>query len=185
MSVPRKWLAGAGVSVATAALLAVPAAPAGAAASQQAAPPPLRQLTLRLASDAEQLAEVQGASVEDGAAVVQGAFSFGGSARWTAEDLGGGYVRFASVHSGKCLDVKNGDTADETEIIQWTCDTGQHQQWRFVAKGNGYQLVARHSGKCLNVKGGTGEGNPLIQYTCSSQGEDNDLWLPVWEPTSV
>ncbi|MFE0420875.1 RICIN domain-containing protein [Streptomyces sp. NPDC058953] len=186
MSVRNTWLAGFGMSAAVAALVAVPAAsPAGAAMSEQAAPPQLRQLSLRLAHNAGQLAEVQGASVDNGAGIVQAAASFSGSARWTAEDMGGGYVRFANVNSGKCLEVKFGDTADDAEVDQWTCDTGNHQQWRFVAKGIGYQLVARHSGKCLNVGSGVGEGNRLVQWPCSSQGWDNDLWLPAWEPATV
>ncbi|MFE5858540.1 RICIN domain-containing protein [Streptomyces sp. NPDC056500] len=185
MPVRGKWLAGLSVAVATLALAAVPATPAGATAAQQAAPPALQQLTLRLADDPGQIADVSGASQADGAEVIQWAWSTGSNARWTTEDAGGGYVSFAAVHSGKCIDVRGVSTADDTDVIQYTCNGGTNQQWRFVAKGNGYQIVARHSDKCLNVRGGTGQGNRLIQYTCSSAGEENDVWLPVWEPVTV
>lgn len=186
MSVRNVWLVGLGMSAAVAALVAVPAAsPAGAAMSEQAAPPQLQQLTLRLAHNAGQLAEVQGGSVDNGAEIIQTSVSFSRSARWTAEDVGGGYVRLSNVNSGKCLEVRDANTEDDALVNQWTCYTGQHQQWRFVAKGIGYQLVARHSGKCLNVQYGMGEGNRLVQWPCSSQGWNNDLWLPAWEPTTV
>ncbi|MCM2391363.1 RICIN domain-containing protein [Streptomyces albipurpureus] len=186
MPVRGKWLAGVGVAMAAAALAAVPAAPSDATAAQrQAAPPPLQQLTLRLAADPGQIADVRGASQADGAEVIQWASSNGRNARWTTEDMGGGYVRLAAVHSGKCIDVRGAATADDSDVIQWTCSTGTNQQWRFVAKGNGYQIAARHSGKCLNVRGGTGQGNRLIQYSCTSAGAANDVWLPVWEPTTV
>ncbi|MCM2388282.1 RICIN domain-containing protein [Streptomyces albipurpureus] len=165
-------------------------APAGATASAGSAVPGARaaagveRLSLRLASDPGQAANVWEASQADHAPVKQWPWGGGeGNELWEARDSGAGHYRFASVGSGKCLNVRNGGNEDNARIIQYTCSTDyDNDQWRLVRKGNGYQVVAKSSGKCLNVRGGTGEGNELVQYTCSADGEDNEVWLPVWEP---
>jgi hypothetical protein len=32
-------------------------------------------------------------------------------------------------HSGRCLDVTSGGTADGVRLIQYACGTGANQQW--------------------------------------------------------
>ncbi|PPK62785.1 hypothetical protein V5P93_004040 [Actinokineospora auranticolor] len=59
-------------------------------------------------------------------------------------------------------------------MLPWSLTGGNNRRFRSV-----------NSGKCLNVQYGVGQGNALIQYTCSAGGVDNDVWLTVWEaPTS-
>ncbi|MGY0232682.1 RICIN domain-containing protein [Longispora urticae] len=143
----------------------------------------VQQVTLRLASDPGQVANVSGASVDNGAAVIQWPLSNAGNERWEAESTLDGYYRFKAVHSGKCLNVQGGGTQDGTAVIQYTCGNAANELWKLVPKGIGYQVVGKESGKCLNVRGGVGRGNPLIQYTCVAGGAPNDVWLPVWEDT--
>ncbi|WUH89064.1 RICIN domain-containing protein [Streptomyces sp. NBC_00433] len=85
-------------------------------------------------------------------------------------------------HPGQVANVRGASTENDAPVIQYDCGTADNELWRFVPKGIGYQIVAKSSGKCLNVRGGVGVGNPLIQYTCTAAGVDNDVWLPVWEP---
>jgi hypothetical protein len=144
-----------------------------------------QQLTLRLASNAGQVANVSGGSQENGGAVIQWPVTRGANERWEPEALGGGWYRFRAVHSGKCLNVRGGGTADGTQVIQYTCGTDANEAWRFEPKATGYQLVVASSGKCLNVEGGVGQGRNLIQYTCSASGAANDVWVPAWEPVTV
>ncbi|MGC0423542.1 RICIN domain-containing protein [Embleya sp. AB8] len=161
-------------------LAAVSAAPASARPDSTESVT-AHHLTLRLAADAGQVANVKGGGNADGTPIIQWPWSGAPNERWEATATGGGYYRFASVASGKCLNVKGGGKADGAQVIQWPCGSSANEEWRFVAKGTGYELVVRSSGKCLNVRGGLGQGHELIQYTC--KGVANDIWLPVWEPT--
>jgi hypothetical protein len=158
----------------------------GASSSAVADQVQLKVLTLRLASAPNQLANVSGASLADGAAVIQYPWSGTANERWLATVEPDGYYRLASLGSNKCLNVAGAGTVDGTPVIQYTCSTNgsTNERWKFVQTGIGYQIVAKSSGKCLNVAGGVGVGNQLIQYTCTSGGAANDVWLPVWEPTN-
>jgi hypothetical protein len=79
-------------------------------------------------------------------------------------------------HSGKCLDVSSGSTADSARLLQWPCNSATNQRFTVQSLGNGYhRLVARHSGKCLDVSSGsTADGATVLQYTCS--GQTNQQW---------
>lgn len=183
MTARKRWTATLGAAVAGAGLMlgshaSAAAQPAQALSSQAVQ---VQRVTLRLASDPGQVANVSGASQENGGRVIQWPLSHTNNERWKPEAVSGGYYRFRAVHSGKCLNVEGGGTADDTRIIQYTCGTADNEQWKFVSKGIGYQIVARSSNKCLNVRGGVGRGNALIQYTCTANGAPNDVWLPVWE----
>lgn len=81
---------------------------------------------------------------------------------------GGTYVELVARHSGKCVDVVNGSTASNAQVIQYACNGGNNQQWSPRDSGGGYvQLVARHSGLCLDVaNASTADSAQVIQYTC-------------------
>jgi Ricin-type beta-trefoil lectin domain len=84
----------------------------------------------------------------------------------------------AARHSGKCLDVAGGSTADGANVHQWTCADGQrNQEWNFMATSNGYYtLRATHSDKCLDVVGGsTADRANIDQWTCGN-AQDNQQW---------
>lgn len=143
----------------------------------------INRMTLRLASDPGQVANVRGASTDNGAQIIQWPLSNTTNELWEPESTLDGHYRFKAVNSGLCLNVRGGGTEDGAQIIQYTCGSAANELWRFVQKGIGYQIVSKSSGKCLNVRGGVGQGNELIQYTCTADGAANDVWLPVWEPT--
>ncbi|MDT0414515.1 RICIN domain-containing protein [Streptomyces sp. DSM 41982] len=64
--------------------------------------------------------------------------------------------------NGKCLDVKDGSTADGTPAQMWTCSQGPNQTWTLSDNGS---LTAR--GKCLDlVNGGTANGTATHLWTC-------------------
>ena len=89
--------------------------------------------------------------------------------QWQFVDKGSGYFNIVNRNSGKCLDVNGASTADGANIIQWTCNGGNNQQWQWVATGSYFNLKARHSGKCINVVGSsTADGALLEQRTCAS-----------------
>ncbi|MEU4303817.1 RICIN domain-containing protein [Kitasatospora aureofaciens] len=101
-------------------------------------------------------------------------------------DLGNGYLAdnyytVRAQHSGMCLEVQGGSTADQAVIVQQTCDTSYQttqQQWKLVQRPDGdFTLVARHSGKCLTVpQGSLADGTFVVQQACS-----NDLPYQEWK----
>lgn len=183
MTLTRRCLTLTGLTAAAASLaIGTPLA----AFATDASPVQLKVLTLRLASDPNQLANVQGASLADGAPIIQYPWSGTANERWLATVDNDGYYRFASLASNKCLNVAGGGSSNGAAVIQYTCSTdgAPNERWKFVQTGIGYQVVAKSSGKCLNVAGGVGVGRQLIQYTCTPGGSPNDVWLPVFEPTN-
>ncbi|QFZ19976.1 RICIN domain-containing protein [Saccharothrix syringae] len=139
------------------------------------------EATVRLAARPDLVADVAQASQADGAPVDLWALTGAKNQRWAVQASLDGYYRFRSVNSGKCLNVRNAAVADGAPVIQWPCGTAPNELWKVVPKAIGYQFVNKNSGKCLNVQYGVGQGNPLIQYTCSAGGATNDVWLSVWE----
>lgn len=55
-------------------------------------------------------------------------------------------------HSGKCLDLADGSSADGANVRQWACDGSTAQQWRFEDQGDDTsRIVNVASGKVLDV----------------------------------
>ena len=79
---------------------------------------------------------------------------------------GSSTVRLVNGASAKCIDVVGGSTANNAEIIQYTCGSAANQQWRLTDAGNGYvNIVAAHSGKCLDV---TAPPRPTVRRSSST-----------------
>ncbi len=62
--------------------------------------------------------------------------------------------RVVNAYSGLCADVKAGETADGTPVVQWPCSDGANQRWRLAYWSEGdYRLVsALPGGKVLSVR---------------------------------
>ncbi|KUM76123.1 family 43 glycosylhydrolase [Streptomyces curacoi] len=55
-------------------------------------------------------------------------------------------------NSGKCLDVNGGNTADGTNIFQWTCNGGTNQKWKVEDLGDDTnRLVNVATGKVMDT----------------------------------
>jgi|1186.fasta_scaffold38253_2 hypothetical protein len=110
------------------------------------------------------------------AATVDWCSNYGNNMQWIplpAAD-GSGFVRLQVVHSGQCLDVKDGAYTDGAQIVQMPCSSSSSQQWKFVKMSwaddqNFYEVVARHSGKCLDKSGWN-----VVQWNC--HGADWQQW---------
>ncbi|WP_189145933.1 family 43 glycosylhydrolase [Streptomyces lacrimifluminis] len=70
-------------------------------------------------------------------------------------------------NSGKCLDVEGGNTADGTNILQWTCNGGTNQKWRIEDQANDTsRLVNVATGKVLDTaECATADGTDLRQWS--------------------
>lgn len=74
-----------------------------------------------------------------------------------------GLIRNANTES--CLDVAGADTADNADILPYTCHGDTNQQWSLheVQNSGVYQLVNQNSGKCADATTGV-----LLQQTCNA-----------------
>ncbi|MFJ7048438.1 family 43 glycosylhydrolase [Streptomyces sp. NPDC101112] len=70
-------------------------------------------------------------------------------------------------NSGKCLDVAGANTADGTNIHQWTCNGGANQKWRIEDLGNDTnRLVNVATGKVMDTAScGTADGTGIRQWS--------------------
>lgn len=83
-------------------------------------------------------------------------------------------------HSGKCVDIVAGGTADGVIAQQSSCIGGNaNQNFAFNSTGDGYyKVVAKNSGKCLDVTGiSTADNAHIQQFDCS--GGDNQKFQLV------
>lgn len=77
--------------------------------------------------------------------------------------------RLLNQASGSCMDDPNSNTANGTQLIIWTCNTGTNQ--RITRNGAALTIL----GKCLDANGqGTGNGTAVILWTCN--GQTNQQW---------
>ncbi|WP_343448907.1 ThuA domain-containing protein [Micromonospora oryzae] len=68
--------------------------------------------------------------------------------------------------AGKCLDVRNGSSADGTQIQLFTCNGAAGQQWTV-----GTDSTLRSLGKCLDVNGGSSADGAKVQlWSCNGGG---------------
>jgi galactose oxidase len=118
--------------------------------------------------------DVYGASVADGAAVIQWSCHGGANQKWSLRPYLDAYQVVAS-HSGKCLNVQGASTADGARAVQLPCVGANNELWYVSPRGSGYELVARHSAKCLAVNGGLAtDGAQVVQWACD--GSANQRW---------
>ena len=78
--------------------------------------------------------DVLGQSKSDGAAVIQYPFWGGANEIWQVNSSSDGYYSFASVNSGKCLNVRESSGADGALMEQMACSGRDNQKWTLVAE---------------------------------------------------
>jgi hypothetical protein len=78
--------------------------------------------------------DVQGASKENNAPVIQYTCQGGANQRFFARKQRNGF-QIVSVNSGKCLDVSNGsvlEPAEGKQLVQYQCNDGNDKLWTFA-----------------------------------------------------
>lgn len=86
------------------------------------------------------------------------------------------YYTIKNLFSGKLMDIRGEYTSDGTDIIQYSSNNGQNQQWKFVDAGNGYyKIVSRLTGKVVCVTDGSLDNKAKLSQATDT-GADNQLW---------
>ncbi|PPS71011.1 MULTISPECIES: RICIN domain-containing protein [Streptomyces] len=115
--------------------------------------------------------DVSGASMSDGANVIQWADSGALNQNWRFVPVGDGSYEIVSRNSALLMDVGG----DGTSIVQSSDDNAPSQHWTLVAAGNGYYKIKNvNSNKLLDVSSG---GTQLVQSTDTNA--DSQLWKVV------
>ncbi|WP_406066194.1 RICIN domain-containing protein [Streptomyces sp. NBC_01077] len=94
-------------------------------------------------------------------------------------ELGSGWQRLTSYHSGKCLEIADWSTANGAAARQWDCHLGKNQWWFFLPQDNGSDLLFNeHSGKCLEVADwSTANGAVVRQWDCHEGANQQWVWM--------
>ncbi|MBO0950169.1 RICIN domain-containing protein [Fibrella forsythiae] len=82
----------------------------------------------------------------------------------------GSYYRISVQHNQKGIQVRNGSTADDALLEQWTYWGGNYQQWTAQRNAEGYySFISRNSGKAITVRNASAvEGAEISQQTLST-----------------
>jgi hypothetical protein len=72
-------------------------------------------------------------------------------------------------NTGKCVDVDGGNQTVDAHLMQFTCNDGPNQRFRFESiGGNEYRIRAVHSNQCLDVLGADkSNGAEVVQHPCN------------------
>ncbi|MEU1317169.1 RICIN domain-containing protein [Streptomyces tibetensis] len=115
--------------------------------------------------------DVSGASMSDGANVIQWTDSGALNQNWRFVPVGDGSYEIVSRNSALLMDIGG----DGTSIVQSSDDNAPSQHWTLVAAGNGYYKIKNvNSNKLLDVSPG---GTQLVQSTDTNA--DSQLWKVV------
>ncbi|GAA2107162.1 RICIN domain-containing protein [Streptomyces synnematoformans] len=122
--------------------------------------------------------DVEGASTEPGAQLVQWNPTNATNQQFRFIDAGGGYYRIQARHSGHVLETYEWSADDGATMVQWNDLNGANQQWEVQESGGYATLVNRHSGKALDVwEHSTTPGDRISQY--APTGAANQQWQLV------
>lgn len=116
----------------------------------------------------------------NGAPVVQKACTGAPEQNWATVSLGNGYSLLVNQrYFNKCMDVRDGNSANGTTIQQWDCTNTAGMNWRFIQVFDRYNKVqSKISNKCLDVAAGSlADGAKIQLYTCTSgSGNAAQIW---------
>lgn len=101
------------------------------------------------------------------------------------ELLSGVSYYITNVFSKKSLDLENGNTADGTNIQQWTKTGGSQQEWRIIADRDGYCRIVSLAveSRCIAAAESSAADGVNIELQAYI-GAENQLWKLIKSGTS-
>jgi hypothetical protein len=123
--------------------------------------------------------DIEQASTQAGAAVIQWAPNGGQNQHFQFIPTGDGYYQIAARHSNLLLDLFESNPNNGATIVQWTTNGGTNQQWQVIDRGSGQvSLINRLSGRALDVwEASTADGARISQW--DSHGGTNQRFQLV------
>jgi len=85
------------------------------------------------------------------------------------------YYKLVNRNSGKALDIPGGNTANNTQLVQWNDVGNNNQQYKFTSDSDGYYtIINRGTNKALDNAGKTADNSPVVEWDLSSS--NNQKW---------
>jgi len=108
---------------------------------------------------------VLGASMSNGADIVQWTPDGSLDQNWTLIMLKNGAYQIMDVNSGLFMGVLGASTSEGVAVVQWQADTSTDQQWRFTPIGSNWLITDVNSGLQMAIQGNsTTAGTQVIQW---------------------
>lgn len=93
----------------------------------------------------------------------------------SSDVVSGGTYKLVNRNSGKLLVAYKDDTANGTNVIQWSDNGMSGQHWKITDTGNGYAIVNVNANKALDVKEKSMDnGGDVIIW--NDNGQSNQRW---------
>lgn len=134
--------------------------------------------------------DVEGASMADGATVMQWDCTSLPHQLWTLQARQDGAVRLVAVHSGKCLSIAPAGSRNEGYAVQGSCngsgaDEGQWWVTRRLSTGR-YRLASPDGSGCLDVEAsGIGNGAHVLRHACGESAPNQEWELVPASPATT
>lgn len=127
---------------------------------------------------------VDGASMADGAAIVQWDPASHAEQIFRPEPVGVEHVRLVCHHSGKVITVRNASRRPGASVVQATWTGVDNQLFKLVMLDGTCQIIAKHSGMVLTVaNASTEDGAVLVQQPWT--GGNEQRWLVPYAETAI
>jgi MBG domain (YGX type)/Ricin-type beta-trefoil lectin domain-like/MBG domain len=108
---------------------------------------------------------VLGASMSNGADIVQWTPDGSLDQDWTLIMLKNGAYQIMDVNSGLFMGVLGASTSEGAALVQWQADTSTDQQWRFTPVGSNWLITDVNSGLQMAIQGNSATaGTQVIQW---------------------
>ncbi|WP_438445479.1 CBM35 domain-containing protein [Gorillibacterium sp. sgz5001074] len=117
--------------------------------------------------------DVSGYSSSPGALVDQWAYVGGNNQKWEMVDVGEGYFKIYSAHSGLVLDIVAGSS--DGQINQAASADKDSQKWKLEQVNEYYKIVNKSNGKVLDVSNESYDNGANV-HLWDYVGKDNQLW---------
>ncbi|MDR1712883.1 MAG: RICIN domain-containing protein [Coriobacteriales bacterium] len=134
--------------------------------------------TIAASSATNQLIDIEGASLADGAQALLWKKNGNANQKFLfSYDSSSGYYVIQCVKSSAVFDVYGGSTAAGTRIIQWPVNYQFNQKWDVVqVSGNTYQIYSARSSMALDAYGGSTANNTKV-IVWPENGGANQKWV--------
>jgi len=127
------------------------------------------------------LLDVSGASLYDGAQLIQWPDNGGWNQQWLIPGLGGGAYNLVNRNSGLILDVSNASPDDGANIVQFHDHDASNQKWSLLDLGDGtFQVLNGNSTLLADVvNASTDAGARIIQYHDDASASQRWMLVPA------
>jgi hypothetical protein len=123
---------------------------------------------------------VLGASMANGADIVQWTPDGSLDQDWTLIMLKSGAYQIMDVNSGLFMGVDGASTIEDVAVVQWQADSSTDQQWQFTPVGSNWLITDVNSGLQMAIQGNsTAAGTDVVQWPANGSTSQVFTLIPA------